>query len=106
MAASSRLDAVYRRFLITKFFTRGWGDPKHLKHIVNLRRSIAKGDKVDDAYFKDVDVSLDVAESVGNSHKVIQGRFVSPATKLLPLDEALFPPESTTCHFQIVSPIE
>lgn len=30
----SRLDALYRRMLITKFFEKGWGEPDNLKRYV------------------------------------------------------------------------
>lgn len=29
--SASRLDAVYRSILLTKFFTKGWGKPENLK---------------------------------------------------------------------------
>ena len=30
----SRLDHVYRSLLLTKFYTRGWGEPDHLRQII------------------------------------------------------------------------
>ena len=30
----SRLDHVYRSLLLTKFYTRGWGNPRHLEQII------------------------------------------------------------------------
>ena len=37
----SRFDSVYRKFLLTKFFTKGWGKPEHMRRIMALRRTIA-----------------------------------------------------------------
>jgi hypothetical protein len=34
----SRLDHLYRSILLTKFFTRGWGQPDHLLKIIKLRK--------------------------------------------------------------------
>ena len=33
----SRADLIYRKILLTKFFTHGWGKPENLKKIFNLR---------------------------------------------------------------------
>ena len=30
----SRLDHIYRSLLLTKFYTRGWGNPRHLEQII------------------------------------------------------------------------
>merc|ERR1712096_97917 len=38
---ASRLDSIYRSLLLTRFFTKGWGKPKHLKRIFELRRKLA-----------------------------------------------------------------
>ena len=37
----SRVDRLYRSLLLTRFFTRGWGNPEHMKRIFSLRRKIA-----------------------------------------------------------------
>ena len=34
MAIESRLDHVYRNLLLTKFFTKGWGDPENLNKTI------------------------------------------------------------------------
>lgn len=31
LGTMSHFDVIYRRFLLTKFFTKGWGDPQNLK---------------------------------------------------------------------------
>lgn len=36
----SRLDTVYRKMLLTKFFTKGWGSPENLMRFVFLYKSI------------------------------------------------------------------
>jgi len=36
----SRLDHLYRSILLTKFFTRGWGNPDHLQQIIKLRKLV------------------------------------------------------------------
>ena len=37
----SKFDSIYRSLLLTKFFTKGWGKPEHLKRIFELRRKLA-----------------------------------------------------------------
>ena len=37
----SKFDSLYRKFLLTKFFTKGWGKPEHMRRIMALRRTIA-----------------------------------------------------------------
>lgn len=32
----SKLDAIYRSLLLTKFFTKGWGKPENLQRYVNF----------------------------------------------------------------------
>lgn len=34
--AKSKLDSVYRRMLITRFFERGWGKPENLQRYIYM----------------------------------------------------------------------
>ena len=47
MASYSRLDTIYRKILLSRFFTKGWGRPDHLKRIFELRRQLGKRDVSD-----------------------------------------------------------
>ena len=45
MSSYSMLDGIHRRtLLLSKFFTKGWGRPDHLKRIIALRRQLANRD--------------------------------------------------------------
>lgn len=41
----SRLDGLYRRLLMTKFFTKGWGAPDNLQRYVQFQKIVNKADK-------------------------------------------------------------
>ena len=38
----SKLDHIFRRILLTKFFTKGWGEPENLRQIFAFRKLLAK----------------------------------------------------------------
>jgi hypothetical protein len=38
----SRLDTIYRSFLLSRFFTKGWGKPEHLRRIFEFRRLLGQ----------------------------------------------------------------
>ena len=102
-ARVSKLDAVYRQFLITRYFTRGWGRPQDLRRIITLRRQFSHRERalsfVEPARFP----LTFTAEKIEKDHRLIDGHFTSPALEYL---DGILPEESHKCHFQLVLPLE
>jgi hypothetical protein len=98
----SKLDTVYRSLLLTKFFTKGWGKPDHLKHIFEFRRKLANRDVAITYVDKDHPVTIS-KEVIKSDHRILEGFFTTPFVNYLP---QLLPPESEKAHFQMVLPLE
>ena len=81
-------DHLFRRFILTQSFVRGWGNPKHLQEIFTFRR-----EKIG---VRDECLKLVPAESIQentieiikqetkNDRLYINGRFRSPLANYLP----------------------
>ncbi|KAG6796556.1 protein ABHD18 isoform X1 [Apis mellifera caucasica] len=96
----SRLDAVYRSILLTKFFTKGWGSPQNLKRIFEFRRLLANRDTCYKLIPRDYPINITKDEEWSDCH-IIEGRFESPFNKHLP---QIMPYETITANFQLVLP--
>lgn len=96
----SRLDAVYRSILLTKFFTKGWGSPQNLKRIFEFRRVIANREACYNLIPRDYPINITKDEEWSDCH-IIEGCFQSPFDKHLP---GIMPNETITAHFQLVLP--
>ena len=96
----SRLDAVYRSILLTKFFTKGWGSPQNLKRIFEFRKVIANRETCYNLIPRDYPISITKDEEWSDCH-IIEGSFESPFHKHLP---GIMPTETITAHFQLVLP--
>lgn len=100
----SRADLIYRKILLTKFFTHGWGKPENLKKIFNLRRQLsnritAASLTSHQTHSTRVEVTK---EDVKSDHVILEGHFVTPLVKYLP---GLLPKETEKAHFQAVLPL-
>lgn len=42
----SRLDGLYRRLLMTKFFEKGWGQPENLQRYINVIKMTNKSSRI------------------------------------------------------------
>ena len=97
----SRFDSIYRSLLLTKFFTKGWGKPEHLKRIFELRRKLAD-QKTALQFIKPQPYPVTITKDEHHStHRILEGHFISPAVQYLP---QLLPEESVKAHFQVVLP--
>ncbi|XP_043584404.1 protein ABHD18 isoform X1 [Bombus pyrosoma] len=96
----SRLDAVYRSILLTKFFTKGWGSPHNLKRIFEFRRLLANRETCYKLIPRDYPINITKDEEWSDCH-IIEGCFESPFNKHLP---DIMPYETITAHFQLVLP--
>lgn len=96
----SRLDAVYRSILLTRFFTKGWGSPQHLKRIFEFRKVIANRETCYNMIPREYPVTITKDEEWSDCH-VIEGCFRTPFDEHLP---GIMPEEAVTAHFQMVLP--
>ncbi|XP_078579123.1 LOW QUALITY PROTEIN: protein ABHD18-like [Branchiostoma floridae x Branchiostoma japonicum] len=100
----SKLDVMYRRLLLTKFFTRGWGDLDQLKRLLEFKKFVQNRDlccQLVDTHFRNYPVAIDKS-SVGGDCKILEGHFTSPLTHILP---GLLPREAETARFQLILPV-
>lgn len=98
----SKLDVLYRRLLITKFFIRGWGKPEDLKQIFEFRKLIGDREKCQNLVPKDYPVYIDKVEEQTDC-KVFDGHFTSPLVHYVP---DVMPSETVTARFQFIVPKE
>ncbi|EZA47142.1 hypothetical protein X777_16607 [Ooceraea biroi] len=96
----SRLDAVYRSILLTKFFTKGWGSPQNLKRIFEFRKVIANREACYNMIPLDYPIEITKDETWSDCH-VIEGQFESPFEKYLP---GIMPDKTKIAYFQMVLP--
>ncbi|XP_046748360.1 protein ABHD18 isoform X3 [Diprion similis] len=97
---ASRLDAVYRSLLLTKFFTKGWGKPENLKRIFEFRKIVANREACCNLIPTNYPVTITKDEEWSDCH-ILEGSFQSPFDQNLP---GLMPEETRTAHFQVVLP--
>ncbi|XP_012061790.1 PREDICTED: uncharacterized protein C4orf29 [Atta cephalotes] len=96
----SRLDAVYRSILLTKFFTKGWGNPQNLRRIFEFRKVIANRETCYNMIPIDYPIEITKDEVWSDCH-IIEGRFESPFEKHLP---GIMPDKTKMAYFQMVLP--
>ncbi|KAL0121675.1 hypothetical protein PUN28_006876 [Cardiocondyla obscurior] len=96
----SRLDAVYRSILLTKFFTKGWGSPQNLRRIFEFRKVIANREVCYNMIPFDYPIEITKDEVWSDCH-IIEGQFESPFEKHLP---GIMPEKAKTAYFQMVLP--
>jgi hypothetical protein len=96
----SRLDHIYRSLLLTKFFTKGWGNPENLKQLFEFRKVISCREKCKDLVSADYPVHIDLDETQKEC-RIIEGHFISPFTKHLP---GIMPKEIEMARFQMILP--
>ncbi|XP_077135231.1 protein ABHD18 isoform X2 [Ranitomeya variabilis] len=98
----SKLDVLYRRLLLTKFFIRGWGKPEDLKQLFEFRKIIGNREKCQNLVPKDYPVHIDSIEEQTDC-KIFDGHFTSPLVHYVP---DVMPPETVTARFQFIVPKE
>ncbi|XP_012279844.1 protein ABHD18 isoform X2 [Orussus abietinus] len=96
----SRLDAVYRSILLTKFFTKGWGKPENLKRIFEFRKIVSNREACYNLISPNYPITITKDEEWSDCH-VIEGYFQSPFDMYLPM---IMPEEAKTAYFQIILP--
>ncbi|XP_034952233.1 protein ABHD18 isoform X2 [Chelonus insularis] len=98
----SRLDTVYRRILLTKFFTKGWGNPDSLRRIFEFRKIIANREACYNLISRDHPITITKDEEWSDCH-IIEGCFLTPFEQHLP---GIMPEETKTSYFQLILPLK
>ncbi|XP_065363527.1 protein ABHD18 [Calliphora vicina] len=98
--APSKLDSIYRRMLITRFFERGWGKPENLQKLFQLRKIISHRNTCFPLVPKDYPVQI-LNEHRSPDCIVLEGNFLTPLELHLP---GIVPKAAQTAHFQVVLP--
>ncbi|XP_046833640.1 protein ABHD18 isoform X1 [Vespa crabro] len=96
----SRLDAVYRSILLTKFFTKGWGNPQNLKRIFEFRKVIANRETCYNLIPRNYPINITKDEQWSDCH-IIEGSFTSPFDLYL---SGMMPEKTKTAYFQVILP--
>lgn len=100
----SRLDRWYRQLIVTGFFKKGWGDPKHIKDVLLLRLALGDANSQHAVQItKDLlsHIKVDIKKEVlQDKVRFLEGEFISPLHFLLP---HLMPPEVRTAKFQFMT---
>lgn len=96
----SRLDQLYRRLLLTKIFTKGWGKPDNLKRLFDFRKIISNRELCRHLVADDYPIHID-KEYPDGDNRIIEGHFLSPLALHLP---GIVPKEVETATFQIILP--
>ncbi|KAH0558243.1 protein ABHD18 [Cotesia glomerata] len=98
----SRLDSVYRRILLTKFFTKGWGNPESLRRIFEFRKVVANREACYNLIPRDYPITITKDEEWSDCH-IIEGNFETPFEQHLP---NIMPEETKTSYFQLILPLK
>jgi len=99
----SRLDRLYRQLIVTGFFKKGWGDPSHIKELLQLRQSLgdptsAYALQITNSLLKDVKIEIE-KERKQDGIVFLDASFSSPFHTLLP---HMMPPECRQAKFQLM----
>ncbi|ODM92638.1 hypothetical protein Ocin01_14037 [Orchesella cincta] len=102
MASVSRLDQVYRSIVLSKFFSKGWGNPDNLKKLFLFRKLISNRELCQNLVDQHHEIIIDKIEFEDSGDiKLVNGHFQSPLAKHLP---GILPEVVETAHFQMVLP--
>ena len=94
----SRIDQFYRRLVLTKFYTQGWGKPEDLKTIFKLNPILSNREECAKLVPDNYPVTID-KEIKHEHYKILRGHFVTPMMDLAP---KLVPAMSKLARFEMV----
>uniref|UniRef100_A0A1A9WQ15 Uncharacterized protein n=1 Tax=Glossina brevipalpis TaxID=37001 RepID=A0A1A9WQ15_9MUSC len=98
--APSKLDSVYRRLLLTRFFDKGWGKPENLQRLFKFRKIISRRETCFPLIPNDYPVEI-IKEERYQDCTILEGQFLTPLELHLP---GIVPKEVQDAHFQVVIP--
>ncbi|XP_075159420.1 protein ABHD18 isoform X2 [Haematobia irritans] len=96
----SKLDSVYRRMLITRFFERGWGKPENLQRLFQFRKIISHRNTCFPLVPKDYPVDI-IKQEKHPDGVILEGKFLTPLELHLP---GIVPKAAQDAHFQVILP--
>ncbi|KAH9631162.1 hypothetical protein HF086_006740 [Spodoptera exigua] len=99
--SASRLDAVYRSILLTKFFTKGWGKPENLRRLFEFRKVVSNRDECFKLVERDYPVTITKHQTLSDC-QIFEGYFITPLERYLP---GIVPKIAQKAHFQALLPI-
>ncbi|CAG9791485.1 unnamed protein product [Diatraea saccharalis] len=99
--STSRLDAVYRSILLTKFFTKGWGKPENLRRLFEFRKVVSNRDECFKLIERDYPVTITKEQNFTDCH-LLEGYFITPLERYLP---GIVPEIAQKAHFQVILPV-
>ncbi|CAG5044131.1 unnamed protein product [Parnassius apollo] len=99
--SASRLDAVYRSILLTKFFTKGWGKPENLRRLFEFRKVVSNRDECFNLVERDYPVTITKEQNLTDC-KLVEGYFLTPLERYLP---GIVPEIAQKAHFQALLPV-
>ena len=94
----SKIDQFYRRLILTKFYTQGWGKPEDLKTIFKLNHILSDRAECAKVVAANYPVTIDKEMKYDNC-KVLRGHFITP---LMNLEPSLVPAKSRIARFELV----
>ncbi|XP_037900651.1 protein ABHD18 [Glossina fuscipes] len=98
--APSKLDSVYRRLLLTRFFDKGWGKPENLQRLFKFRKIISRRETCFPLIPNDYPVEI-IKEEKHQDYTILEGQFLTPLELHLP---GIVPKPVQDAHFQVVIP--
>ncbi|EDV97384.1 protein ABHD18 isoform X1 [Drosophila grimshawi] len=96
----SKLDSLYRRMLITKFFEKGWGTPENLHRVFQFRKVISCRETCFKLVPRDYPVEITKKKRYSDS-TLIEGNFKTPMELHMP---GVVPKAAQKAYFQILLP--
>lgn len=100
MCFASKGDIIYRRFILSSFFSKGWGDIKVYERLLEARKVVSDRTKCNDLIPSHYPVQLTKSWTKDACH-IAEGHFTSPLAQYFP---GLLPKESEKAHFQVIIP--
>jgi len=97
---SSKLDILYRNFVFSKFFVKGWGNPTNIQRLFEFRKIVKNREQCQGLVDSNHPVTI-VKEEDCKTYTLLQGYFKSPLAIHLP---GLVPKVSENAHFEILLP--
>lgn len=100
----SNIDALFRKILLNKFFAGGWGSPKNLKTLIELRKTMSNRDTCCNLVKFDYPIHIKKKVKKKN-YEIIDGYFDTPMKLLVPniIKEN---PAIEKAHFQMILPTD
>ncbi|XP_034103218.1 protein ABHD18 isoform X1 [Drosophila albomicans] len=96
----SKLDSLYRRMLITRFFEKGWGKPENLRRVFQFRKIISSRETCYKLVPRDYPVEITKKKKYSDS-TLIEGNFMTPLELHLP---GVVPEAAQKAYFQLLIP--